>query len=237
MSLLKEISSQIGTFEKIVQSGPLVTQNFSCNDISCATLNAQEKITTNQFQLVSAGSTDGYVLTSDTDGNGAWAPVAVPPPPPSVSLAYGSIGGNSALSVPEAANVSFNLNDGTSPQLINSGFAAVGSTGFTILTPGVYEVNFRLYARNGANAGTTQFLQVGFTIDDAYTFFVARSTVANVGNGTMMCDASWIYRFGGGNLVQLQNITNAIITFDASDTWPTNYSFNRMFSMTQLTRE
>ena len=74
MSLLKETSSQIGTFEKIVQVGPLATQNFSCNDISCATLNAQEKVTTNQFQLVSAGSTDGYVLTSDTDGNAAWSP-------------------------------------------------------------------------------------------------------------------------------------------------------------------
>ena len=232
MSLLKETSSQIGTFEKIVQVGPLATQNFSCNDISCATLNVQDKVTTNQFQLVSAGSTDGYVLTSDTDGNAAWSPAPVPPP--SVSLAYGSIGGQDAVSIANDDFLTFPISNYNS--LGSDGFAATNLTGFTTLTDGVYRVDVQLNARNGAAAGTTQPITVSLMSGDAYLLpLFARSAVAPSASEIMVLTASWVVGLSAGTVVQIKNQTGASLAFDQSNTsFPSNYYLNRLLSVTQL---
>ena len=231
MSLLKETTSQIATFDQIILSGTPELTSFSCSDISCTTLVIQDKVTTNQFQLASAGSPDGYVLTSDTEGNGVWSPAPAPVPVP--SLAYGSLGGITSLTVNPAPAVSFNLNHTTSPELINRG-VSVSSTGFIIETSGVYELNFCFNARNGTNTGTTQFIEVGLTIYSNFTYFQARSTLASVDNGMMMCAATWICRFSSGDLIQLMNIADQSMIFDASNNFPSNYSFNRYFSIRQL---
>ena len=231
MSLLKEISSQIGTFEKIVQVGPLATQNFSCNDISCATLNAQDKITTNQFQLVSAGSTDGYVLTSDTDGNAAWSPAPVPPP--SVSLAYGSIAGQDGVSIANDDFITFPLSNTNS--LGSNGFTSTNLTGFTIATSGIYRVDVQLNARNGAAAGTTQPITVALMSGNSYFLpLSARSAVAPSASEIMVLTASWVVRMSADNVIQIKNQTGASLAFDNSDNSPNDYYTNRLLMVTQL---
>jgi hypothetical protein len=231
MSLLKEISSQVGTFEKIVQSGPLATQNFACNDISCATLNAQDKITTNQFQLVSAGSTDGYVLTSDTDGNAAWSPAPVPPP--SVSLAYGSIAGQDGVSIANDDFITFPLSNTNS--LGSNGFTSTNLTGFTIATSGIYRVDVQLNARNGAAAGTTQPITVALMSGNSYFLpLSARSAVAPSASEIMVLTASWVVRMNADNVIQIKNQTGASLAFDNSDNSPNDYYTNRLLMVTQL---
>ena len=231
MSLLKETSSQVGTFEKIVQSGPLATQNFACNDISCATLNAQDKITTNQFQLVSAGSTDGYVLTSDTDGNAAWSPAPVPPP--SVSLAYGSIAGQDGVSIANDDFITFPLSNTNS--LGSNGFTSTNLTGFTIATSGIYRVDVQLNARNGAAAGTTQPITVALMSGNSYFLpLSARSAVAPSASEIMVLTASWVVRMSADTVVQIKNQTGASLAFDNSDNSPNDYYTNRLLMVTQL---
>lgn len=231
MSLLKETSSQVGTFEKIVQIGPLATQNFSCNDISCATLNAQDKVTTTQFQLVSAGSTDGYVLTSDTDGNAAWSPAPVPPP--SVSLAYGSIAGQDAVSIANSDFITFPLKNTNS--LGSDGFASTNLTGFTIATGGVYRVDVQLNARNGAAAGTTQPITVALMSGGSYFLpLVARSAVAPSASEIMVLTASWVLKMSADTVVQIKNQTGASLSFDQSEDFPNDYYLNRLLTVTQL---
>jgi hypothetical protein len=231
MSLLKEISSQVGTFEKIVQSGPLATQNFACNDISCATLNAQDKVTTNQFQLVSAVSTDGYVLTSDTDGNAAWSPAPVPPP--SVSLAYGSIAGQDGVSIANDDFITFPLSNTNS--LGSNGFTSTNLTGFTIATSGIYRVDVQLNARNGAAAGTTQPITVALMSGNSYFLpLSARSAVAPSASEIMVLTASWVVRMNADNVIQIKNQTGASLAFDNSDNSPNDYYTNRLLMVTQL---
>ena len=231
MSLLKETSSQVGTFEKIVQSGPLATQNFACNDISCATLNAQDKVTTNQFQLVSAGLTDGYVLTSDTDGNGAWSPAPVPPP--SVSLAYGSIAGQDGVSIANGDFITFPLKNTNA--LGSDGFASTNLTGFTLATDGIYRVDVQLNARNGAAAGTTQPITVALMSGDSYFIpLFARSAVAPSASEIMVLTASWVLRMSADTVVQIKNQTGASLSFDQSDNFPNDYYLNRLLMVTQL---
>ena len=231
MSLLKETSSQVGTFEKIVQSGPLATQNFACNDISCATLNAQDKVTTNQFQLVSAGLTDGYVLTSDTDGNGAWSPAPVPPP--SVSLAYGSIAGQDGVSIANGDFITFPLKNTNA--LGSDGFASTNLTGFTLATDGIYRVDVQLNARNGAAAGTTQPITVALMSGDSYFIpLFARSAVAPSASEIMVLTASWVLRMSADTVVQIKNQTGASLSFDQSDNFPNDYYLNRLLTVTQL---
>ena len=230
MSLLKETTSQVGTFNQVILSGPSASTSFACNDISCTTLAVQEKVTTNQLQVVE-GAADGYVLTSDTDGNCAWAPAPVPPP--SVSLAYGSVGGQDAVSIANGAFITFPLTNTNS--LGSDGFASTNLTGFTLATDGIYRVDVQLNARNGAAAGTTQPITVALMSGDSYFIpLFARSAVAPSASEIMVLTASWVLRMSADTVVQIKNQTGASLSFDQSDNFPNDYYLNRLLMVTQL---
>ena len=231
MSLLQETTSQVGTFNQVILSGPSASQSFACNAISCTTLSVQEKVTTNQLQVVD-GAADGYVLTSDTDGNCAWAPAPVP----SVSLAYGSIGGQNAVSIANGDFITFPLKNTNS--LGSNGFTSTNLTGFTIATSGIYRVDVQLNARNGAAAGTTQPITVALVSGNSYFLpLSARSAVAPSASEIMVLTASWVVRMRADNVIQIKNQTGASLAFDNSDNFPNDYYTNRLLSITQLIQD
>ena len=150
-----------------------------------------------------------------------------------VSLAYGSVGGQDAVSIANGDFITFPLKN--TNNLGSDGFASTNLTGFTLATGGTYRVDVQLNARNGAAAGTTQPITVALMSGGAYFLpLFARSAVAPSASEIMVLTASWVLTMSADTVVQIKNHTGASLSFDQSDNFPDDYYLNRLLMVTQL---
>lgn len=147
-------------------------------------------------------------------------------------LADGSIGGSNILSVNNYEILTFSLY--SSSKLHTTGFAGVSSTGFTILTQGLYQLDINLHVKSDGMVTDQPITVSVIGGGDPYILpFVTQSLVSSV-TTILMCTASVIVKLNVGDFIQLQNLSEANLKFEECTIFPNGYYMNRMFSLTQI---
>ena len=213
MSLLKEISGQVGRFNE-VEATEVDAQIINSIDV-----NVSGTLVATNFQLpavVPAGQR--YFLAAGVDGLAEWAPASLD--------AFGQLAGSDSASIGDQEAITF-----SSTGLPAIGFTSTDTTSFVIKTTGVYQVDVFVMAANGSDVGDVQPIIIQLTVDDAtYLPYITQSNVTPLGLGTlaMVSTASWIVPLTAGAVVALLNAMGAGLLFA-----PTT-GLNRSFSLKML---
>jgi hypothetical protein len=213
MSLLKEISGQVGRFNE-VEAAEVDAQIVNSVDV-----NVIGTLVATNFQLpavVPAGQR--YFLAAGVDGLAEWAPASLD--------AFGQLAGSDSVSIGNGDQITF-----SSTGIPAIGFTSTDTTSFVIKTTGVYQVDVFVMASNGSDAGDVQPIIVDLRVDSA-TFlpYITQSNVTPLGLGTlaMVSTASWMVPLEAGAEVALRNVTGASLQFALTT------GLNRSFSLKML---
>ena len=213
MSLLKEISGQVGRFNEVEAT------EVNAQIINSIDVNVSGTLVATNFQLpalVPAGQR--YFLAAGVDGLAEWAPASLD--------AFGQLAGSDNVSIADGDAITF-----SSTGLPAIGFTSTSTTSFVIQTAGIYQVDVFVMASNGSDAGDVQPIIIELTVDAVtYLPYITQSNVTPLGLGTlaMVSTASWIVPLEAGVEVALRNVTGAPLGFA-----PTT-GLNRSFSLKML---
>lgn len=157
---------------------------------------------------ITASPVAGYVLMSDSSGNGTWQATGGPGPS---TPAYGYAAGTDTSTIAGGAFIPFSVGATTFPNIGFTSVPAAAGTSFVVASTGVYEFNFYVAANDAA--GTTLIIEVGLdvggTVSAGYSF---RSALATSANAEMVCVGNGLISLTATNVVSLKNITNASAT-------------------------
>jgi hypothetical protein len=228
MSLLKEISGQVGLFTEVTCID-LNAQNVNTPIVNARAVNAQDvnaenvtvpgTVVTANITIIPSENAQSYVLTSNDGGEGTWQLPAL--------FAYGQIGGSDSIVVANGALIPFSLISSFPARNLPTN---VNDTSFIVQLGGVYEVNIFVLASNEAALGDVQPIAVQLDVNGSlFDPYVAQSITAPPGLSilSMACSASWLANFSNGAVVSLRNTTGSGLQFQA----PITTGLNRTFSM------
>ena len=213
MSLLKEISGQVGRFNEVEAT------EVDARIINSIDVNVSGTLVATNFQLpavVPAGQR--YFLAAGVDGLAEWAPASLD--------AFGQLAGSDSASIGDQEAITF-----SSTGLPVIGFTSTSATSFVIKTTGVYQVDVFVMASNGSDAGDVQPIIIELTVDAATNLpYILQSNVTPLGSGTyaMVSTVSWIVPLTAGAVVSLRNAMGTSLQFA-----PTT-GLNRSFSLKML---
>lgn len=167
------------------------------------------KLITNALNI--SGGTAGYVLTSDSSGNGTWQAQTA-------SSVYGYTIGTDNSTTAAGALVAYSLGAST----FNVGFTSApsaGGTSFVIATNGVYEFYFYLSASDAA--GTSSVIQIGIDVNGSIpsAAYIFRSALATGASAEMVCTGKGLIHLAATNTVSLRNVSgnsSAILTYSST---------------------